>query len=1005
MVLGLRAKSRRSPSVQVDYLVHVQEIKPWPPSQSLKTIRSVLIQWENGDKSSGSTSTVVPLLDEGRIEFNESFRLSVTLSRDMSVKSADADIFQKNLLEFNLYEPRRDKTVKGHLLGTAIIDLSDYGAVKEIISTNASMSCTRSFRNTAQPILYVKIQCVERSRSILSSRGSLAKVTSWDKNGVDSVSALMNEEYAEEAEVASFTDDDVSSHSSLTASSALDSSAGLPSENEELKESHTLPSKFCLAELDTSGVIESKENQKGSSSHLSSDISIEAGSSANAAASLSNMPERGILSNPGETGRKVEENSPQNFKEEISSAFSAEVTSVDASNNVHEKLNLANYTKCQANEDNERNNSADVVTPCNVHEIESKDPENDEPGELQEEMEHSVGVDSLNGLTLDSIRNQVLSEIVVPFSGDRVKHVKSVRSPIDSARGNGSAGGCFAIFERKDAEAYPAEKRNISSHGKVQELENRVKMLEGELKEAAAIEFSLYSVVGEHGSSTSKVHAPARRLSRLYLHASRRNAHLRRASAARSAVSGLVVVAKACGNDVPRLTFWLSNCVVFRAIISRDFAEQKLPVSGGPPMDKAGVGKGINEKSSRLIWKASSSSKKEIGNISSDCYYDWEDPHTLACALERVESWIFSRIVESIWWQTLTPHMQPSAAKVINEGGEISTQKDYRTLSGSGSGHQDQVNFSLQLWKKAFRDACERLCPVRAGGHECACLPVLAKLIMEQCVARLDVAMFNAILRESADDIPTDPVSDPITDAKVLPIPAGKSSFGAGAQLKNAIGNWSRWLTDLFGMDDDDSVDDETENIGDNDDNEKQHYDSSFKSFYLLKSLSDLMMLPKDMLLSSDIRKEVCPTFGAQLIKRVLNNFVPDEFCPDPIPDAVLEALDSEDVLEDGEGSISNFPCMAPSPVYIPPPSSLITSFIGGTGSQSQLRRSGSSLLRKSITSDDELDELDSPLTSIVINSPRDSPIQTGPNWQAEENGSENAARYQLLREVWMNGV
>lgn len=58
---------------------------------------------------------------------------------------------------------------------------------------------------------------------------------------------------------------------------------------------------------------------------------------------------------------------------------------------------------------------------------------------------------------------------------------------------------------------------------------------------------------------------------------------------------------------------------------------------------------------------------------------------------------------------------------------------------------------------------------------------------MENLVARLDVAMFNAILRESIDDIPTDPVSDPISDAKVLPIPAGKTSFGAGVQLKNAV--------------------------------------------------------------------------------------------------------------------------------------------------------------------------------------------------------------------------
>lgn len=59
--------------------------------------------------------------------------------------------------------------------------------------------------------------------------------------------------------------------------------------------------------------------------------------------------------------------------------------------------------------------------------------------------------------------------------------------------------------------------------------------------------------------------------------------------------------------------------------------------------------------------------------------------------------------------------------------------------------------------------------------------------VMEQCVARLDVAMFNALLRESADEIPTDPVSDPISDSSVLPIPAGNSSFGAGAQLKNSV--------------------------------------------------------------------------------------------------------------------------------------------------------------------------------------------------------------------------
>ncbi|KAI3806733.1 hypothetical protein L1987_22647 [Smallanthus sonchifolius] len=46
--------------------------------------------------------------------------------------------------------------------------------------------------------------------------------------------------------------------------------------------------------------------------------------------------------------------------------------------------------------------------------------------------------------------------------------------------------------------------------------------------------------------------------------------------------------------------------------------------------------------------------------------------------------------------------------------------------------------------------------------------------IREQCVSRLDVAMFNAILREPGDEIPTDPVSDAISDSRFLPILSGK---------------------------------------------------------------------------------------------------------------------------------------------------------------------------------------------------------------------------------------
>lgn len=50
--------------------------------------------------------------------------------------------------------------------------------------------------------------------------------------------------------------------------------------------------------------------------------------------------------------------------------------------------------------------------------------------------------------------------------------------------------------------------------------------------------------------------------------------------------------------------------------------------------------------------------------------------------------------------------------------------------------------------------------------------------------------------------------------------------------------------------------DDSLEEDNDRDDNDERQ-DTSFKSFHLLNALSDLMMLPKDMLLSRSIRKEV----------------------------------------------------------------------------------------------------------------------------------------------------
>ena len=44
-------------------------------------------------------------------------------------------------------------------------------------------------------------------------------------------------------------------------------------------------------------------------------------------------------------------------------------------------------------------------------------------------------------------------------------------------------------------------------------------------------------------------------------------------------------------------------------------------------------------------------------------------------------------------------------------------------------GNQQQATVSMDIWKKALKEASERLCPIRAAGHECGCLPMLSQLV------------------------------------------------------------------------------------------------------------------------------------------------------------------------------------------------------------------------------------------------------------------------------------
>ncbi|VVB01974.1 unnamed protein product [Arabis nemorensis] len=837
MVLGLRTKSRRDNGVFLEYLISIKELKPWPTSQV--PAQCVLLKWENGENNSGSFIAVV---GKDTIMFNESFRLTLTLEP----KGGSDMKFQKNLLELHVYDAKKkDKAVKNKLLGTAVVNLAEYGVLTNSVPVGAPFTFKKSSRNDASSEVYLTIEPAgddydEGGRSSCSSQPKMRG--SVDKEGSEFSLASLTDD-----------DDDTSSQSSST------------------------------RRVSFSAVCDANSNGLNT-----------------------------------EAGTKGDEK--KGWKH----------VTLKHSNN---EAALVSEIESLLREEEKKRQSNQVVIVSSESEQKHKDDTN--AFKLKKQFSEINSVPS--SLPPDAARKQMklrtntlaLGRKTLGMEGvPRLKQLKSIQLHF-----NGTSDDTH-----KKASGVSNNKLGLTSQ------EPRSETLEDELKEAAVLEAAVYSVVAEHSSSMGKVHAPARRLARFYIHSCKGNGssdHSKRACAARAAVSGLILVSKACGNDVPRLTFWLSNSIVLRAMLSRSM--EKLNIG----FDKAG----------------------------SD---EWEDPRAFIAALEKFESWIFSRVVKSVWWQSMTPYMQSGTVK----GSSIT-----RKISGKRRlGHKNQGLYAIELWKNAFKAACERLCPLRGSRQECGCLPMLAKLVMEQLIRRLDVAMFNAILRESAGEMPTDPVSDPISDINVLPIPAGKASFGAGAQLKNAIGTWSRWLEDQFEQREEKSGSDNKENPE----------SENFRLFHLLNALGDLMMLPFKMLADKSTRREVCPTLGTPIIKRVLRNFVPDEFNPHRIPRRLFDVLNSEGLTEEDNGSIIVFPCAASPTVYLMPTVDSIKRFIGEMNNPA-LSETGSSVFKKQYTSDDELDDLDTSINSIFS-----APGTTNSSeWMPKGYGRRKIVRYQLLREIW----
>ena len=101
--------------------------------------------------------------------------------------------------------------------------------------------------------------------------------------------------------------------------------------------------------------------------------------------------------------------------------------------------------------------------------------------------------------------------------------------------------------------------------------------------------------------------------------------------------------------------------------------------------------------------------------------------------------------------------------------------------------------------------------------------------------------------------------------------------------------------------------------------------------------------------------------------------------------------------------SVGSFPYAAAPVVYIPPSSANVAEKVAEAGGKSHLARNVSAVQKRGYTSDEELEELDSPLTSIIDKLPSSPTVTVNGEGNHKEQGSHPTTnvRYQLLREVW----
>lgn len=286
----------------------------------------------------------------------------------------------------------------------------------------------------------------------------------------------------------------------------------------------------------------------------------------------------------------------------------------------------------------------------------------------------------------------------------------------------------------------------------------------------------------------------------------------------------------------------------------------------------------------------------------------------------------------------------------------------------------------------------------------CGCLPGLGLLVLQQCCAELDVALFNAALHRPEDE--AEPPLDPLS----LLLPNGPLSFSHGLQLKMAISSWTEVMANISEMATIPSLSPSLSPFGSPNSRQLSFSDTASLSnldlesewppgavednttspntnlFPYLRAMADLLMLPKALLSDQSFRKEVCGPLSLPLVRRIIYRFAPDgqEAGNDYVSPALLAAINAE--VRMAAGPIRAAP---PVSVYVAPSSGCVWRHMGpgrevdeGQECEGDMRRLENSLEALTTTS-----------TVTIITSP--------PNRPSVSHKPPKPWRYTLLGEMW----